>query len=151
MMTVRHDHERETGLTVVELLILVLTLAILVAIVVPVYSQFVTAYRLSAAASLVAGELQAARMLAVAENNQYDLTINGVNFQITDPSDANNPPRTEKFLPPGVTFSQTPAQPIRFRSRGEANPSGTVVVSNDSGTITIAVEPAGTVRVTDNR
>jgi len=49
-------------------------------------------------------------------------------------------------LPPGVSFSRVPRNPVTFFSRGNAAPAGTFVLANRKGEIKVVVAPNGRIR-----
>ena len=49
-------------------------------------------------------------------------------------------------LPPGVSFTRVPRNPVTFFSRGNAAPAGTFLLANRKGEIKIVVAPNGRVR-----
>ena len=135
------------GMSTVEIVVVVAVAAVMVTIGVPQLEQSIAAYRLTASANLVAGELAAARSLAVSRATVHEVTLDAVNetIQITDPNDANNAPRILKNLERGVGFSALPSPTILFYGRGMAR-SGTIVLQNNFGdAISIVVTAGGKV------
>ena len=128
-------------------------MAVIAGVSIPQIRQSVTAYRLISSANLVATELNAGRTLAISRNWLYDMDCNTTNhtIQIVDPGNANNSPRSLKYLESGITFSSVPAagSEIRFYSGGHAR-GGTLVLQNESGdTISVLVGASGRVEVQD--
>ncbi len=130
-----------------------LFMAVLAGVSVPQIQQTLSLYRLTASANLVATELNAGRTLAISRNWLYDMDCNTTNhtIQIVDPGDANNSPRSLKFLESGITFSSVPNTnfEITFYSGGYAK-SGTLELENEDGdTISVVVGASGRIEIQD--
>ena len=144
-----------SGFSLLEALLVCTLMAVLVGVSVPQIRQSFTVYRLTASANTVATELNAARTLAISRNWFYEIDCNTTNhtLQIVDPGNANNSPRSVKFLESGITFYEVPGvgSEIRFYSGGHAR-GGTIVLQNENGdtiSILVGLHGAGWVEVQD--
>ena len=138
------------GFTLLELMLVAGIVVVVTAFGVPRLRESLAAYRLSASANLVAGELNAARTTAVSRASVHRVTlIDNNTIQITDDNDPDNAPRTAKDLESQITFTdQTLANPpIIFYGRGLAD-SGEIVLQNEFGqTVSITVTAGGKVTI----
>jgi len=148
-----HNVESKAGFTVLELLVVITTLGILLALAAPSMATMTRIYGLHGAARQVYAELQNARMAAVTENRTYEFTTaDGRNYKVLDDSDNDNvftdPSEvviSRQLESPGVTLS---AATIAFTARGIASTSGTVTVTDAQGTaINVTVSAAGSIRI----
>lgn len=142
-----------TGFTLTELLITMLLMGILSAIAIPNFIAWLPANRLNGAALQIMTDLQAARMRAVAENNEYKIFFpNNHTYRILDDTngdgdeDVGETGRTKDIQIDywDVTFNAT-ANPV-FTERGTATGT-TVTVTNSAGSKTIRVASTGRVKI----
>lgn len=143
----------QSGFSLMEAMLVAFLVAVIGGLAVPNIRESMSLYRLTASANLVATELNAARTLAISRSWLYEIDCDTTNhtIQIVDPGDANNNPRTAKFLESGITFSSVPNNnfEIRFYSGGYAR-SGTLVLENEGGdTISVVVGASGRIEVQD--
>jgi len=139
----------DSGFSIIEMVIAVAVAAILGSIAIPQIQESLDAYRLNASARIVASELNAGRVLAISRNWTYRASAPTApaGIQIVDPADANNNPRSLKFLEPGISISTGAA--INFLSRGQSN-GGTVTLTNTNlATIVVTVNAGGKVIIGD--
>ncbi len=149
--------KRQSGFTLMEMMIVVAVLAIMAAIAIPNFMSLLPGMRLNGAARQVMGDLMAARMNAVKENNRFRVFFNspGTNqYQILDDDNNNNSADTGEAIttPPkniqdnyhDVSFSST-TNPI-FYPRGTAYGT-TVTVTNSSGSKYVKVAITGRVKI----
>ncbi|HKD81642.1 MAG TPA: GspH/FimT family pseudopilin [Candidatus Angelobacter sp.] len=101
---------KESGFSLLELVIVCAVLAIIAAIAVPNITQANANYKLNAAGHSIAGLLQQARMQAVKTNQpayaKYDAT--GMVFVTDDPTAAYTSGNPDVYLPGGFSFQSTP-------------------------------------------
>lgn len=125
----------ETGITLVELLIVAAVVVVMGSIGVPQLRQSMAAYRLTASTNLVSAELSAAREMSMTRANIHQLAIiNESTIVIIDPNDPSpipNAPRPQAQLDSGVII-RGPYPTIRFFARGLAQ-GGTVILENEFG------------------
>jgi len=147
------QNNKEAGFTLAELMVSVVVLAILTGIAIPSFMTLMPGMRLNGAARQVMGDLMAARMKAVKENNEYKVFFTGSHqYTILDDDDNNGYATTgeattikniqDEYY--DVTFSRT-ADPIYY-PRGTAFGT-TVTLTNSSGTKTVKVAITGRVKI----
>jgi len=149
--------KRQSGFTLIEMMVVIGIFAIVSAIAIPNFISWLPGMRLNGAARQVMGDLMAARMNAVKQNNRFRVFFNspGTNqYQILDDDDNNNsadtgeaittPPKNIQTNYHDVTFSST-TNPI-FYPRGTAYGT-TVTVTNSSGSKDVKVAITGRVKI----
>lgn len=161
------------GFSSVEILVLTAIATSFLAFSLPMINSAFSTYRLTRAADGVAGELQAARLLAVTRNDQTRLEFldnseppqattsaaSARRIKITDTSTPAVQLRPDYILPEEVTFEKLPSVPIGFGSRGEIIiPAGgftedmsSILLRNGSGYMEIRIASNGRIRVIDKR
>jgi type IV fimbrial biogenesis protein FimT len=142
------------GFTLVELMIVVALMAILAAIAVPNIIAQMPGYRLNGAARQVLGDLVAARMQAVSQNNEFKVFfLDNHRYMILDDDDNDGTAdggeatqtkdiQTDYY---DVTFNSN-NDPI-FQPNGTASNLATITLSNTSGSHSITISSAGRVRI----
>ena len=146
--------KKESGFTLVESVVVMATFGILTAIAIPTFISMMPKYRLNGAARQVMGDLMAARMKAVNENNRFRVFFLGDNHQykILDDDNNNNAEDSGEWTDTkdiqheysDVTFSAT-ANPI-FYPRGTAGGS-TITLTNSVGSKKVTVAITGRVEI----
>ena len=121
---------------------------VLIGIAVPTIPALMDPYRLSFAARVVAGELSAARMRAIAENRRHRLNFNvaGGTYQMQVETATNtwSPVGGMHELPTGCTFGTIASAPT-FDTRGMLNQNYDILVSSANQTKKVAVNVLGRV------
>ncbi|HEY3128770.1 MAG TPA: GspH/FimT family pseudopilin [Acidobacteriota bacterium] len=132
--------EGNKGFTILELVLVVAVIGIIVAIAVPSIQSSTSSYNVTTGADQLAGEIQTGRLLAVTRNATLQMIFDASKgtYQVTDPDDPDNPPRSQKSLPTGVTFQQAPAS-LTFYSRGNS-PGGTIQIGNSKFSMRMTVK-----------
>lgn len=143
------------GFTLTELMIVVALMAILAAIAVPNIIAQMPKYRLNGAARQVLGDLVAARMQAVSQNNETKVFfLDNHRYMILDDDDNDGTADTGEATQTkdiqadyyDVTFSPIPGTDPVFQPRGTAS-NMTIILANSSGTKTITISTAGRVKI----
>ena len=155
MRTFRIPGKRESGFTLMELMTTIAVFSILAMIAIPTFMSWLPQMRLNGAARQVMGDLMAARMNAVKENNRFRVFFNnpGTNEYtiLDDDNNSNSDDTGEATITKNiqdnyhdVTFTYT-YDPI-FYPRGTAWGT-TVTVTNSSGSRYVKVAITGRVKI----
>ena len=146
--------ENHKGFTLVEMMIVIGTIAVITGIASLNYLSMRPGMRLNGAARQVMGDLMDARMNAVNQNNKYRVFfMNDHEYKILDDDDGDGTEdageqskiKNIQSNYPGVTFSAT-GNPI-FSSRGTADSTATITLTNSAGSKNISVNTAGRVKI----
>ena len=131
------------GVTLLELIMVLVIIAIGATLMVPNLGGWIHHYRLRSAARDVVSIMRAAQMKAVSNNFRYGVVFDtGTNqFQIYRDSGGLQPDGASNDLPTGVTFNAvsfpvdgTLGKPfVRFLPDSTASDDGTIVVANIKG------------------
>ena len=85
------QRKKESGFTLIEMMVVVAVFAIIAAIAIPAFMRLLPGMRLNGAARQVMGDLMAARMKAVKENNRFKVFyLNNYQYRILDDDNNNN-------------------------------------------------------------
>jgi len=145
--------KRESGFTLTELMVTIAVFGILASIAIPTFMSLMPGMRLNGAARQVMGDLMAARMKAVKENNRFRVFfIDNHQYKILDDDNNNNAENAGEWTQTkdiqneyhDVTFSST-ANPIYY-PRGTAYGT-TITLTNSSGSKTVKVAITGRVKI----
>jgi len=150
-------HSKQSGFTLIEMMIVIAILAIFAAIAVPNFLSYLPKHRLNGAARQVMGDLMAARMQAVSQNNEFKIFFlaNGHEYMILDDDDNDGTADAGELTDPkdihpeyhDVTFSST-NNPI-FLPVGTATDLPTITLTNSVDSKKVTVSMAGRVKITD--
>jgi len=152
-------HNKQSGFTLIEMMIVIAIMGIFAGIAIPNFLSYMPKHRLNGAARQVMGDLMAARMQAVSQNNDFkvlfDISINNHEYTILD--DDNNDGNIDvgewtqtkdiQSEYSDVTFSNVTADPI-FRPRGTAYGT-TITLTNSAGSKYVKVAITGRVKIDD--
>ena len=147
---------KDSGFTLIELIVIIAIVAVFAGIAVPNFLSYMPKYRLNGAARQVMGDLMAARMKAVKENNRFKVFfLDNHQYKILDDDNNNNTEDSGEWTNTkdiqseysDVTFSAT-ANPI-FYPRGTAYGS-TITLTNSTGSKYVKVAITGRVKITDS-
>lgn len=158
--------QASAGFALLEIAVVFMVSAIVVAFALPVVSGSIRAYNLRSAANHLAERISAVRALALAKNKNVTFSFNnesgkyGFDFTgtsgdgIPDTSDPDSPGTSyyTESLPSGIrtTFPGNAPIKITFNSRGEMPIGGSdqnIVLQNDRGSMTVAVNLRGKIAV----
>jgi type IV fimbrial biogenesis protein FimT len=143
----------EAGFTLTELIVVIGIIGILAAIGIPSFMAWMPKLRLNGAARMVMGDLMAARMKAVSQNNEFKVFfINDHQYTILDDDNGNGvidvgeATETKNIQDQysEVTLSST-ANPV-FDPRGTASPAATITLTG-SGSKLVKVHLTGRVMI----
>ena len=148
--------KRQSGFTLIEMMIVIAVFAIVASIAIPNFMSLLPGMRLNGAARQVMGDLMAARMKAVKLNKKTKVFFdNDHQYRICDDADNNGTVadgegevqlRDIQTEYSDVTFdSSNPPDPV-FSSRGTATTT-TITLQNSSGLKVITISIAGRVKI----
>ena len=157
-------HNKQSGFTLIEMMIVIAILAVFAGIAVPNFLSYMPKHRLNGAARQVMGDLMAARMKAVKENNrfrvffpgntlgdglglsnnQYKILDDDNNDDNEDPGEWTNTKNIQSEYS-DVTLSAN-NNPI-FYPRGTASSLPTITLTNSAGSKKITVAITGCVKI----
>lgn len=149
-----HLSREQSGVTLIELLLVVSVLSIMAGLTIPSYMNLMPNMRLNGAARTVMSELMWARMSAVKENNRYRIFfLNDHQYKILDDDNSNNSEDSgeatvtkniqDKYH--DVTFNAN-NNPI-FKPQGTASSLPSITLQNSSGNKTVSISIAGRVKI----
>ena len=148
--------KRESGFTLIEMMVVIAVLAIMATIAIPSFMSLLPGMRLNGAARQIMGDLMAARMNSVNQNNEFRVFFNspGTNqYQILDDDNNDGTAGTGEAITTrnirdnylDVTFTST-NNPI-FHPKGTATSLPTITLQNSGGTKKVTVSIAGRVKI----
>jgi type IV fimbrial biogenesis protein FimT len=146
---------KESGFTLMELILVVVVMGIVAAIAIPAFMGFLPGMRVNGAARQIMSDLMDARMEAVKQNHEYKVFfLNNHEYKILDDNDSDGvddggaeTSRTVDIQDnySDVTLSDT-GDPV-FSPKGTAITLSTITVQNASGSKTVSISIAGRVKV----
>ena len=153
---IKKTTNRQTGFTLMEVIIVFALIGIVAAIGIPSFMSMLPGMRLNGAARMVMGDLMAARMNAVKQNNEFKVFFNSPapnQYQILDDDNNNGTADTGEAITAkniqteynDVTLSSN-NDPI-FSPRGTATNLPTLTLQNSNGTKAVTVSIAGRVKI----
>ena len=146
---------KQSGFTLIELIVIIAIVAVFAAIATPNFLSYLPKHRLNGAARQVMGDLMAARMKAVSQNNEFKIFFlaNGHEYTILDDDNNNRTADGGEWTETkdirdeyhDVTIGSN-NDPI-FLPRGTATNLPTITLTNPSGSKTITISIAGRVSI----
>lgn len=136
--------KHSAGFTVVELIIVIAILAVCLTIAMPNIATFSSLYRLKEGAREVATDLQLTRLLAVKENQTFQVVFGSNSYQVIRLSDG-IVAKSRSFVSdyPDLNLANVS---VTFDPRGLSN-GNTVTIANSKGTKNVSVAPTGRVMI----
>jgi len=146
------DRQQPSGLTLIEMMIVIALMGILLALAAPNIGLFTSGYKLRGAAREAATDLQYARLLAIKENRDFRVTFDSNSYQVVRVSDG-KVVKTRSFSTDYSDINLTNVF-ITFDSRGTFDPlknsganTATLTVSNPRGMKNVTVGRTGRVKI----
>lgn len=146
--------KQESGFTIVEMMVVILIMSVLAGIAITGYLNMRPSLRLSGASRRIAGELMAARMKAISQNNNFKISLRTQEYDILDDDNSDGTydevegetkeTKNIQDMYLGVSFITT--VDITYTPRGTATPQ-TITLENSSGSKSITVSIAGRVKI----
>ena len=144
----------EKGFSLIETLVVIAIVAIAAGMAVPNLLSHRPGWQLNRAANDLYSNLQWARLMAIRENAQCKVTIDGANniyFIDLNPGQPNESrlrsiPILTTYENSGITLAATGTGVVIFSPRGMRNPpANTITISNGSGSFDIQASTSGVV------
>jgi Tfp pilus assembly protein FimT len=144
--------QKETGFSLVELIIVLACTVIMVTVAAPNISYIHKEWSLWESARSIENSLQWGRMAAIASNTSllFEVGENGHRFGWIDPDSGNSFPDSVRFLAADIRIASSPRRSLRFYPRGNAAPAGTYVIEGNTGSYSVVVSPGGRIRFQKN-
>jgi prepilin-type N-terminal cleavage/methylation domain-containing protein len=126
------------GFTLIEMVVTLSIFSVLVAIAIPTFTSWLPGYKLKSAARDVFSNMQLAKLEAIKRNSSCTFTIDNPNQYTVTHTGGNKVVRLSDY-DDSISFINTSTSPITFTSRGFANPSGSVLLTNTQNTATYTI------------
>jgi len=139
-------NSKARGFTLVELIIAVAILAILIMIAIPSFQRLAINGNLKTAARDLMADFNALREMAMAQNQQYDLTFNVGNntYTVSPVSGLPNGGKSPASIASDIHMTNAAPGLLSFYTRGTFSQAGNVVLINSRGsTATITYNLSG--------
>jgi len=152
---------KQSGFTLIEMMIVIAIMAIFAAIAVPNFLSYMPKSRLNGAARQIMGDLMAARMKAVSQNNEFKIFFlaNGHEYMILDDDNNNGTDDggewTEtkdiqnEYHDVTISFEDDLIKNPIFSPKGTASNRKNIKLTNSSGSKYIKIAITGRVKIDD--
>jgi Tfp pilus assembly protein FimT len=141
---------RTRGTSLMDVLVGIVIAGVLMGIAVPTIPALMDPYRLSFAARVVASELSAARMKAIAQNRRhrlnFDTTAGTYQLQVETAANTWTAVSGVRGLPSGCTFGAIDSPPT-FDTQGQLGQAYDIALHSASQTKTVSVNILGNVKI----
>ena len=156
-------HNKQSGFTLIEMIIVVAILSICAGIAIPTYLDWLPKSRLNGAARQVMGDLMLARMQAVTQNNEFRVFFfdNKHEYQILDDDnddgniDIDEWTQTKdiqsEYSDVTISFEDDLIMNPIFSPKGTASNQKTIKLTNSSGSKYIKIALTGRVKIDDTQ
>ncbi|MBZ5495116.1 MAG: hypothetical protein LAP85_01835 [Acidobacteriia bacterium] len=141
----------DQGVGLVELLLVLGLIGIVAGSAAPGIHRMNQEWALLGGTRLVESSLLWGRTHAIAANDSMIFVIDqgGRRIYWLDPNGTRYE-NSVRYLPPGVSITQSPRKPLRFFQHGNAVPAGTFVIQGKAGSYRVIVSVLGRIRVQRN-
>jgi len=142
--------KRQPGFTLIEMMIVIAVLTIMASIAIPNFMSLLPGMRLNGAARQVMGDLMAARMKAVKENNNYKVTFqDSTHYEIWDDDGSDGADHDSETTSDDIKNIQNEYDNVIFSSTGDPifTPRGVIKSLSSTATITFQNTSGGCKKV----
>ena len=153
-------HNKQSGFTLIEMMIIIAIMGIFAGIAIPNYLSYMPKHRLNGAARQVMGDLMAARMKAVSQNNEFKIFfLNNHEYTILDDDDNDGTADAGELKDPKdihpeyhdvtISFEDDLIKNPIFSPKGTASNRKDIKLTNSSGSKYIKIAITGRVKIDD--